>query len=180
MNRSEHIERFGPGTTIVFPRPGDFILVAGEDWLAAFIRWAERRRFRRADERPYAHWSHAALVTGARGRIVEVLPRGVVADNLAKYRSQEYRYVHVGATREERRAAVRFAEGCVGQPYATASLLTFALGVLLCRPVSLHDGGRQSCASLVAGALTQGHATFDRAPLDMTPADLARHYGVTP
>jgi hypothetical protein len=180
MNRAVHIERFGPGDAVAAPLPGDFILVAGNDLLSAFIRWAERRRFRRADERPYTHWSHTALVTSRQGRIVEVVPRGVVAQSLAKYRPQEYCYVHVGGTLEERRAAVRFAEDCLGQSYATASWLTFMLGVFLARPLPLRDGGRQSCASLVAGALARGHAIFDRTPLDMTPADLARHYGVTP
>src|SRR5262245_54786456 len=91
------VERFGPGDGIARPCPGDFVLVRGEGWISTVVYTFQALRFRAPGERPYAYWSHAALVTSPRGRIVEVGPRGVFATHLEKYRKLEYHYVHVAA-----------------------------------------------------------------------------------
>ena len=45
--------------------------------------------------------------------------------------------------------------------------------------VRMPDSGH-GCVSLVARALQEAGIRFDRKPTDMTPADLAKRFGVTP
>jgi hypothetical protein len=42
------------------------------------------------------------------------------------------------------------------------------------------DWGQQGCVALIVRALQKAGVTFDRAPSDMMPADLARRFGVLP
>jgi uncharacterized protein YycO len=159
---------------------GDFVLIHGEGWISWFIYGMQWLRFHGAD-RVYNHWSHVALVTSGAGRIVEVGPRGVVAQSLEKYRRWEYHYVHVDAPEAARRDAVRLAESCVGQPYGTLSFLGLGVAALVGGRLTGRDRGQQSCAALVARALAQATgATFPHGPPDMMPGDLAKHYGITP
>jgi hypothetical protein len=129
----------------------------------------------------YAYWSHTALVTTPRGRIVEVGPRGVVATNLETYRSLDYHYVPVAAPDARRVEAARFAESCVGQRYGTLSVLALAFFTLISCPLALPERGQHHCAALVARALE--HATgerFPRTPVNMMPADFAKYFGIVP
>jgi hypothetical protein len=174
-------ERFGPGESIARPRPGDFVIVHGKGWIGAMVHAFQALRFHAPHERPYAYWSHAAFVTSPRGRLVEVGPRGVVATSLESYRSRDYYYVHVAASGARRAEAVRFAESCVGQPYGTLSLLALGFVTLIRCPLALPDRGQHHCAALVARALELATGErFARTPVNMMPADFAKHYGVTP
>jgi hypothetical protein len=178
--RVARVERFGPGEGIANPWPGDFLLIRGHWWISTVIQRGQRFRFSRAEDRRYAHWSHVALVTDLRGRLVEANDKGVVARHVDQYRALEYHYVHITASGPQRRLAVDFAESCVGQPYATLGFLALGVSVLTGGRISLGDRGQQLCGALVARALARADAVFDRHPADMTPADLARHYRVTP
>jgi hypothetical protein len=180
VTRAIRVERHGPGEAVAEPRPGDFILIRGRDWGSRLIRWAQRYGARGWARRDLAHWSHAALVTSFDGHIVEVGPRGVVLQHLSKYRACEYHYVAVAATVKQRVAAVRYARSCLGQPYARLGFAALALATLIGVPCVVPGGGRHHCVSLVARALREAGATFDRGPEAMTPADLAEHYRVTP
>jgi cell wall-associated NlpC family hydrolase len=155
-------------------------LVRGECWISAVVYQLQALRFR-GKRRRFGHWSHVALVTSEHGRIVEVLPSGVVARNVAKYRLCEYHYVHIDAPDAARSDAVAFAESCVGQPYSVGALLGLGVALLTGGKVSVAERGQQSCAALVARALArETRASFPRAPADMTPADIAEYYGITP
>ncbi len=48
------------------------------------------------------------------------------------------------------------------------------------RPVSGSGPGQQGCVALIVRALQKAGMTFDRAPPDMMPADLAKHFGILP
>jgi len=176
-----HVERFGPGKTIARPRPGDFVLVRGDALVSSIVCAFQTLRFRRPDERCYAYWSHAALVTSPRGRIVEVGPRGVVAQRLEKYRPVEYHYVDVTAPDARRLEAARFAESCVGQRYGTLSFLALGFLALVGWPFALPERGQHNCVALVARALERATGErFARTPVNMMPADLAQHFGIIP
>src|SRR3954454_6577288 len=71
-------KRCGPGETISDPRPGDIVLVRGTGWLGKSIRFGLRIRYRRKEDRPLAHWSHAGIIVSSRGHLIEVVPSGVV------------------------------------------------------------------------------------------------------
>jgi len=178
--RVARAERFGPGEGIEHPWPGDFLLIRGHWWISTVIHCGQRFRFSRAEDRQYAYWSHVALVTNLQGRLVEANDKGVVARHIEQYRALEYHYVHIPATGPQRRDAARFAESCVGEPYARLGFVALGMSVLTGGRISLGDRGQQLCGALVARALARTDAVFDRQPADMTPADLAKHYRVMP
>jgi hypothetical protein len=170
--------RFGPGEGVGSPQPGDFILVRGDTWRSRTIRLIQRVRFRQRCDPSHLHWSHAALIAGSNGRIIEVVNSAVCARHIEKYRGVEYQYVRIDAPPDRRQAAVGFAESCIGRPYgrfsgiaALAAFLTY--GRCFGRAWPMHN-----CVALVAQALTRAGAIFPRAPHEMLPADLARHYSM--
>jgi hypothetical protein len=174
------VERVPPGHTVTTPRAGDFLLVRSASWSAPVIRAVQWRRFFRAEDRPYRHWSHAAFVTANTGRLVEVVEVGVRAQSIRKYDAVEYHYVRLDAAATARQAAVAFAESCVGQPFDVLGFLALGVSALLGRSVPVGRRTGHHCVSLVAAALGRMSESFERNPLDMMPGDLAKHYGITP
>ena len=55
-----------PGESISDPRPGDVVLVRGVGWLGKAIRLFVRMRCRRESGLPFAHWSHAEIISALR------------------------------------------------------------------------------------------------------------------
>jgi hypothetical protein len=176
--RVQRVERYGPGEGIASPWPGDFLLIRGHWWISRVIHGGQLIRFRTAADRPYAHWSHVALVASFEGRIIEVNDKGVVARHIERYRALEYHYVRIHATGQQRLEAVRYAESCVGEPYARLAFLALGASVFTGGLIRVGERGQQMCGSLVARALARTDAVFDRRPAEMTPADLAKHYNV--
>jgi uncharacterized protein YycO len=167
------------GETISRPQPGDIILVRDKSWLGWLIRGFGRIRCRTAEDRSYNYWSHAALVTSRAGHMVEVNPRGVVISHIRLYRNRDYHYVRLDLPDAERGAAVQFARSCVGQKYGVRNFLLLAASIALGDRIRIPDSGH-NCVSMVARALQEAGIRFDRKPTDMTPADLAKRFGVVP
>jgi hypothetical protein len=174
------IERCDPGETISSPRPGDVILIRGVGWLGRLIRIFERMRYRTDQDRPFAYWSHAAIIVGPEGLLVEVLHNGVVLSKLEKYRVQEYHYVHLNLSEANRRNASRYACTCLRQKYGVLSFILLAFSLLVGDQFRIPDLGQQGCAALIVRALQCAGITFERGPADMMPADLAKCFGVRP
>jgi len=145
------------------------------------IRAGQRLRFRGAD-RPYAHWSHSALIVGQDGAIVEAEASGVRRDHLSRYQEREYHLVRLGDTADERdrRQAVAYAEHLVGQAFGFGEMLAVAFNILSGRRISFTRKSHLICSALVARAPERTDAIFDPDPDGMLPADLAKHYGVKP
>ncbi len=180
MSPRVRVDRFGPGEGTPAPKPGDFILVRGDGWISKVIHWFQRLRFSGRDDQKYLYWTHVAFVTDASGRIVEAGTKGVAAQTLEKYRAVEYHYVHVDATDSARWKAVIYAESCVGQTYGSLAFLALGLAALTGRQLRARSPRTQNCVALVVRALERTRGSFGREPLDMMPADLAKHYDVTP
>jgi len=174
------VERVPPGSTVVDPRPGDFLLVRTRGLAARLIGPVQAVRFRSEADRPFRHWTHTALVTASNGRLVEVVEEGVRAQSIKKYDGVEYHYVRVEATEVVRAAAATFAESCVGQPYARGAFVALAVFALTGWLPSVAPGDAHHCVSLVAEALQRMAQRFDRHPIAMMPGDLAKHYGIRP
>lgn len=171
---------YGPGETIShYPRPGDIILVRHKHWLSLLIRSFVRIRCRAPADRPYAYWSHAALVLNSSGHMVEVNSRGVVVSHIRQYRECDYHYVWLDLPDAGRKAAVQYARSCLKQKYSLRNFLLLAASIPLGDRIPIPDGGH-GCVSLVARALQEAGIRFDRKPTAMTPADLAKRFGVTP
>src|SRR5260370_24318150 len=168
-----------PGETISHPRPGDIILVHHKHWLGWVSAGFVRIRHRAPEDRPYTCWSHVALVVSHAGRMVEVNPRGVVFSHIRQYRECDYHYVWLDLPDAGRKAAVQFARSCLKQKYSLRNFLLLAATIALGDRVRMPDSGH-GCVSLVARALQEAGIRFDRKPTDMTPADLAKRFGVTP
>jgi hypothetical protein len=111
---------------------------------------------------------------------MEGLDEGVVTRRLEKYRATEYHYVHVEASDRERTRSPLFAESCVGQPYRQLSFVALGLAAPTGRSLVPRGHEWQSCVALVVRALERVARTCPRNPLDMMPADLAKHYHVLP
>jgi hypothetical protein len=170
--------RCAPGETISDPRPGDIILIRGTGWLGCLIRMFERMRYRSAEDRVFAHWSHAAIVVGRNGFLVEVLHKGVMLSRLEKYRDQDYRYIRLDLSDAERKSAASYACLCLRQRYGVSSFLLFAASLLAGDRWRIRDRGQQGCVALIVRALQRAGVNFERQATDMMPADLAKHFGV--
>jgi hypothetical protein len=172
--------RCRPGESVARPRPGDVILIHGPGWLGRFIRLVQRIRHRKPDDLPFTYWSHAALVVTPAGHLVEVVATGVIISRLEKYRDRDYHYVHLDLPEPERRKAVQYAYSCVREKYGRFRCFLLGLAVLFGGRFQVRDRGQQGCGVLIARALQRAGMSFERAPADMMPADLAKRFGVMP
>jgi hypothetical protein len=178
--RSIAYKRCGPGESISDPRPGDIILVRGKGWLGELIRFGMRMGCRGYGDRSFAYWSHAAIIVSPHGHLIEVVPAGVVLNRLENYRDQEYHYVYLDLTATERARASSYAYSCLRQKYGRLSFILLTLAVFTGDWFEVPDRGQQGCIALIARALQRAGVTFARRPTDMTPADLAKNFGVMP
>ncbi len=162
-------------------RRGDFILTHGTDIGSRLIRIGQWLRYW-GKNRKYTYWSHAALIVGEDGEIIEALgpAPGVRPENLAKYAPREYTIVHIRASQEDRDEAVHFAKSCVGESYGVLTIVSIVLSLLTGTKFSFGFDGQQICSGLVARALERTTAIFKSEPSHIMPADLARTYRVTP
>jgi hypothetical protein len=135
-------------------------------------------RARGPRERHCAYWNHAALVVGTNGAIVEAGTAGVVFQHLDKYHGEDYHYVAVSATPEQRRRALLYAVSRTGSPYDNLALAGIVVSALTRGRLRLKESQHDLCGGLVARALACGGERFPKPPTSMTPADLAVHYGV--
>jgi hypothetical protein len=104
----------------------------------------------------------------------------VALSRIEKYRDQEYHYVYLDLSAADRTRASRYAYSCLRQKYGRLSFVLFAFAVLLGDRFEVPDRGQQGCVALIVRALQRAGITFARRPTDMTPADLAKRFGVIP
>ena len=114
------------------------------------------------------------------GHLIEVVHIGVVLRKIEKYRDLEYHYVHLDLSESDRNKAVSFAYSCLRQKYGLSGFLLLALSVFLGDQFKVPDRGQQGCVALIVRALQRAGVTFERRPVDMTPGDLAKRFGVLP
>jgi hypothetical protein len=179
QERAGNYVRCAPGETIAVPRPGDVILIRGRGWLGRIIRAVQRVRYRKQEDHPFAYWSHAALIVTP-WHLIEVVSAGVVARKIEKYRDHEYHYVYLELSESDRSKAVAFAYSCLRQKYGLSSFLLLAASVLLGDRFKVPDRGQHGCVALIVRALQRAGMTFEQRSSDMTPADLAKRFGVIP
>ena len=176
-----HIERYGPGEEAGDFSPGDFILAHRHNFLAGLISQAEKRRFRGTDA-VYAHWSHAGIVVGTDGSLVEAEVMGVVRSPISRYRDDEYHLVRLGPgfQLEERERSVAYAVGQVGQAFGFLAMIGASVYLLFGWPLRLMRRNHQICSGLVVNALHEGGMLPGLDPVLTLPADLAKAFDVRP
>lgn len=173
------VERYGPGQDATEFEPGDFILTHRHQVDAWFITQAQARRFRGSDA-PYAHWSHAALVVGRDGALVEAKKEGVVRSPISIYHADEYHMVRIGPefTTEARAKAVAYAGGRVGQAFGYLDITGACLDLLFGLRLRWVRRNHEMCSSLVVAALQRGGLLQALDPALTLPADLAKTFEV--
>jgi hypothetical protein len=172
-------KRCAPGEVVTGLRPGDVLLIRGTGWLGRAIRLGAWRRYRK-EYRRYGYWSHAALVVNDNGHLLEVHAHGVGLCRIEKYRDTDFCYVQLDLGEEARREVARYAYGFLGRRYDLAGFLLLGISVTFGDLFRVPDNGKPGCVSLIARALERSGITFDRAPPDLMPADLAKRFGVLP
>ncbi len=175
------VERYGPGEDAHNFDPGDFVLAHRHHVLAGLISLAERRRFNGPDA-VFAHWSHAAVVVGGDGLLVEAEATGVVRSEITKYHDDEYHLVRLGSelTGAGRAKVVEYAQSQVGQAFGYLDLAGAALHLLFGWPLRWMRKNHQICSGLVTRALQRGGLVEELDPAVTLPADLAKAFGARP
>jgi hypothetical protein len=174
------VERYGPGEAATVMRPGDFILTHRRRRLMpALITLAQRRRFR-GDARPFAHWSHSALVVTGDGGLVEAEGTGVQRSAIGKYHEDEYHLVRMDGHLDgsQRSAAALAAERFIGDGFGYLVMVSLAIWLLTGIPVRWGRRDHQICSGLVASVLAAVGQRFSQDPAFILPADLAEAYRV--
>jgi len=162
--------------------PGDFLMAHSESWHNKLIQWAQRQAARGAETR-FAYWDHTALVVSGDGDMVEAIPsQGVTRSKAHQYLFSDYHVVHIQATDEARRRVVEYAEWAVdqGTRYGWWSVVGIACMMVSGGRFTFHIPGQEICSGVVARAMERAGALFRTTPSHVTPADLARFYGVEP
>jgi hypothetical protein len=173
------VEYYPAGKSALSPRPGDFILTHGGSLADRLIRFGEALRVHGAD-RQFTYWNHAAQITGADGSLVEALGNGVRRGNLSKYSARDYYLVRVIASDEDRAEVAAFAEWAADARarYGWLTIASVALTILTGCKLTFFVDGEFICSGLVARAQERTKALFNLDPVHITPADLAKYYGV--
>ena len=73
---------------------GDFVLTSNKTLFGWLIRLGQRLVYW-GRNRPYAHWSHAAMITSGKGDLIEALVTGVERTHISKYKNVEYHVVRL-------------------------------------------------------------------------------------
>jgi hypothetical protein len=175
------LEHAPPGVSAESWTPGDFILTHGDSFISKVIRFGEKLRIHR-DDRKYTWFNHAALVTGYEGELVEALGRGVVLSTAADYLDKDYVVVHSGADTEEVKHILRFEEWVVAHRarYGWLTIASLAVTMLTGAKFTFFIDGEFICSGFVARAMERTGTIFNRDPVHITPADLAKYYDAKP
>lgn len=156
--------------------PGDFILVKGTAWYSHCIDFGEWLRY---GKRPFHEYSHAAMIVGANGDLVEALSNGVDKTHISKYPISQYTMFDVTtvcSTASDRQRVVNFALNCVGMRYDYLDILSISISLLTGTKLSVSTSNHLICSGLVARALERSTAIFPRPSQQMMPADLAVYF----
>lgn len=175
------INRYGPGREPEVTRHGDFLLTHRNAFPSRMIAFGQRLRFR-GRRRRYAHWSHAVIVAGDYGELIEALGGGVLRTNINRYRNVEYHIVHVAMTDTERAHVVAYAQAMADrhERYGWLEIISLGLQLLTGARLALTTDGHMICSGLVSTGLERTAAIFPRNAGCMLPADLAAYYDVCP
>jgi hypothetical protein len=146
---------------------------------SGLIRFGEALRVQGKD-RTYTYWNHAALITGPDGGLIEATGRGIHRADLSEYRPEDYQLVRIQATQDDRKEVVAFAEWALdSRPrYGWPTIVSIALSVPTGCKLAFFVDGEFICSGLVARAMERTTAVFNPDPVHITPADLAKYYGV--
>jgi hypothetical protein len=171
-------QRFGPGEQPDEVRAGDVIFRAtNQHEMSIAISFVQ---FLRADTRRYAKWNHVMLVLDDAGKIAQVTGEGLCDGKLSALRDKTYTLVRFDCSDEDRAQVVAFAEDLLARDltwgWVIAGSQLFSL--LTGSRVVVGKLGTITCSGFAAEALLRTGAIFESPAALMSPADLAKAYGL--
>ena len=174
-------EYLAPGQASTTWIPGDIILVHSNSLTSRLTHLGQRLRIHGEDRR-FTGFDHAALVVSDTGDLIEAVRRGVIRSNAEKYRNRKYNVVHTGADAADVKQAVQFAEWATETraEYGKLAVASAALTLITGAKFAFFIDGEFTCSGLVARAMERTGAIFNRDPVHITPADLAKYYNADP
>jgi uncharacterized protein YycO len=174
-------------------RPGDLLLChTAFNWRNPATYFAPLIRFGawlRKDTRPFRHWNHVAILVDSSGTLVEALGRGVQLTHIDNYRGEDLVAVPTlpaGLSAPggffpywDADQIVTFAERQVGVPYGWLSIVWQVFLILAGGRLVVDLDRSWFCSELAAAALLRADIDMGMAPARVTPAHIAKHFGVT-
>jgi uncharacterized protein YycO len=165
-------------------RPGDLVLTHTRlswnpvTWFGVLIRFGA---WFRKDTRPFRHWNHVAIVVGTSGTLTEALGRGVKQTHIDDYAGTDYVVVDSGVSPfdMDRVQMAAFAERQVGTPYGWLSIVWQVFLILTGGRLVVDLDRSWFCSELAAAAMLRADIDLGMAPARVTPAHIAKHFGVT-
>lgn len=163
--------------------PGDFLLGRAHGIRHDMLRIGQRLRLGR-QQRQYARYTHAALVTSESGDLIEAIGEGVHRSTVTGYLDLRvpFQIVHIAASDEDRRQMVAFAEAALARkaPYGFLSNVSTAFWAFTGSRLIFFLDGSYTCSGLVAAALERTSARFTTNAARVMPAQLAVWFGAPP
>lgn len=152
-------------------RPGDILLVHSTSLQSRLIQQGTG-----------SFWNHVCIAISA-VVLVEAVGSGVKAspiDSYAALPADCTRWIDTGRTDDQRALAVAYALSRVGRKYNRAEIASIALGIVSGWKFTFGVSSEDICSGLVGEALERAGVTFSKDGQNLTPADLAAFYAITP
>ena len=152
-------------------RPGDILLVHSSSIQSKLIQISTK-----------SWWNHCAIAVSA-VVLVEAVGSGVKTapiDSYAALPADATRWIDTGRTDGQRALAVAYALSRVGRKYNRVEISSIALGIVSGWKFTFGVDGADICSGLVGEALERAGVTFSKDGQNLTPADLAAFYAITP
>ncbi len=160
-------------------KPGDFILIHGTNWYNRLIQFGQALRYHGKDK-PYAQWTHVALIVDSDGYLIEALGNGIVKSHISKYKDFMKQIVHIEASNEDRQQAVAFAYSQLGDGYGWFTIVSIVFSLLTATKFSFNIDGQEICSGLVARALERTNYIPKRDASHISPCELAKQFTLEP
>jgi hypothetical protein len=164
-------------------QPGDFLLSRAHGLNHRLIRFGQNLRLQGEDKR-YAGYTHAALVTSASGDVIEAIGEGVTETSLKQYviDNEVYQVVRITTSDADRQKVVDFVKFArkARKPYAFLANISITLWAFTGSRLVFFLDGSFTCSGLVAEALVRTGAQFDMSSARVMPAQLAVFFNAPP
>ncbi|MGQ0805069.1 MAG: hypothetical protein ACT4PI_14560 [Actinomycetota bacterium] len=103
---------------------------------------------------------------------------------MSNYKEKEYQVVRIDSPKnsKDRSQAVAFGNWAAKgkQRYGFVTIASIAFTLLTGAKFSFFLDGQQICSGLVARSMERTGVIFNRDPIHIMPADVAKYYGVRP
>lgn len=148
----------------------------GTAWDAKLIRFGQGLPWRPTANRTYGWPTHAVLVTGDDGSILEALASGLTKGNISKYADEQMAIVRPKLTPTQRAAGLAWAQAEFERHcrYGWTDIGSVVIQLLTPLKFDFNWNGSMICSAVIARYLEHGGTALPTfSPFVTTPGDLA-------